>query len=254
MSGRLARAAAGARELAADLLTNARHWREWSADYRYLAGARLRGVLRAARLPVPSGAVRDVVVLPGIYETPADLGPLTAALAAGGHRIHRVPGLARQLIAMSELTRRVASYARRTNLSHALILAHSKGGLLGKAVLNGPQGHRFDGMIAVATPWHGSRYAALFWPGLGVRSLRPSSRLIAAAAVPSTADGRTVTISPAFDPHVPLGSALAGALNLGVRAAGHFKSLAAPETIALVTDLAAHWEDRYDRHAGDGGA
>ncbi|MDO5701538.1 MAG: hypothetical protein Q4P36_08755 [Bowdeniella nasicola] len=251
-----------ARLIAADLASSLPHWRDWTADYRYLTRSRLRASVRRTRRrvrlllapltprgtaldwapPAPGadpGEPRDVVVLPGIYETPADLSPLTDHLRRAGHRVHTVRGLGRQLLPMPLLRHRVEAMLADTDLRDVVLLAHSKGGLIGKQVLMGPQGARVARLVAIATPWHGSRYAALFWPGLGVRSLTPGSALISAAEAPHPSDARIVSIAPAFDPHVPLGSALEGAHTIHVAATGHFAVLGDPRVIELVGTLVA---------------
>ncbi|SEA78823.1 hypothetical protein SAMN02910418_02417 [Bowdeniella nasicola] len=244
-----ARRARGAtRDIGRDLVSSLPHWRDWSADYRSLAMLRLRAPLDrlAARLagagPLPPQRRLDIVVLPGIYETAADLRELTRPLARRGHTIHRVPRLYRQLAPMAVLRASVERFLAERELSDVVLLAHSKGGLIGKEVMMGAQGARVRGMVALATPWHGSAYAALFWPGLGVRSLRPGSPLIAAAQRPHPSDARIVSIHPSFDPHIPLGSRLPGSRNIAVPTPGHFAVLSAPPVIDAVEAAVASME------------
>ena len=230
------------RDIVRDLRASLPHWREWGAAYRSLSRLRLRApAARVRRLwrrrrkyftPHP----RTVILLPGIYETAEDMRVLAAALARRGHRIRRIR-LARQVVPLPLLRTRVERYLRKHDLRDVVVLAHSKGGLLGKHVMMGPEGERIDRMIALATPWHGSQYAALFWPGLGVRSLRPGTTLIAAAEAPSPSDARIISVQPRFDPHVPLGSHLPGARNIDVDTAGHFAVLTDPAVVELVVQL-----------------
>lgn len=230
------------RDIARDLRAALPHWREWGADYRSLSRLRLRAPVELVRRiwrrrrhyysPHP----RTVILLPGIYETAADMRVLADALARRGHRIRRIR-LARQVVPLPLLRARVERYLRTHDLHDVVLLAHSKGGLLGKHVMMGPEGHRIDRLIALAAPWHGSRYAALFWPGLGVRSLRPGTALITAAEAPSPSDARIISVQPRFDPHVPLGSHLPGAHNIDVNTAGHFAVLTDPTVVDLVVQL-----------------
>ena len=56
-----------------------------------------------------------------------------------------------------------------------------------------------------------------------------------------------------FDPHVPDGSALDGAINVRVPVAGHFRVLDAPETLQAVRDgIAMLTRDPTRADAGDG--
>lgn len=237
------------KDITSSLASSLPQWRAWNADYRYLAGARVKALPAAVRRQLQKRRVantdpltcRHVVVLPGIYETAADLSPILDALSACGHRIHHVPHLARLVPPPAVLVRRVERYLQRSGLREVLIVAHSKGGLIGKAVMSGKLGERVAGMVAIATPWHGSAYAALFGPGLGLRSLRPGAKLIQSTLANDQVNTRIVSICPAFDPHVPAGSKLAGADNREVSARGHFKVLADTEVIALVAELVTSW-------------
>lgn len=237
------------KDITSSLASSLPQWRAWNADYRYLATARLKALpsavrrqLQQRRLPTADPlASRHVVVLPGIYETAADLSPILDALSACGHRIHQVPHLARLVPPPGLLVSQVERYLQRNGLREVMIVAHSKGGLIGKAVMAGKMGERVAGMIAIATPWHGSAYAALFGPGLGLRSLRPGAKLIQATLANNEVNRRIVSICPAFDPHVPAGSRLPGADNREVSARGHFKVLADAEVIALVAELVTTW-------------
>lgn len=61
---------------------------------------------------------------------------------------------------MGESARAVAAFVAANDLHDVLIVAHSKGGLIGKyvmAVLD--EQRRISGMVAVSTPFGGSRYA-----------------------------------------------------------------------------------------------
>ncbi|WP_083602818.1 esterase/lipase family protein [Bowdeniella nasicola] len=242
IADRLRRGATVARDIVSDLRTAAPHWRDWSADYRAFTALRLRApfdrfIARlAGKEPLARERRHDIIVLPGIYETPTDLRELTRPLRRRGHTIHRVPHLARQLAPMSWLRERVERYLVANDLTSVILLAHSKGGLVGKQVMMGAEGHRIAGMVALATPWQGSRYASLFWPGLGVRSLRPGSAMISAAMSPHESDARIVSIQPSFDPHVPQHAHLPGAHQIDLTRPGHFAILSDRDVIATVAN------------------
>ena len=94
---------------------------------------------------------------------------------------------------------------------------------------------RVRGMVAVATPWSGSSYAAYFPPGSAVRRLSPRAKGLLALARERAVDERIIAIVPAWDPHIPSGSRLDGARrNVAVPAAGHFRVLADPGVLAEV--------------------
>src|SRR3546814_13720882 len=76
---------------------------------------------------------------------------------------------------------RVDAYLQQHDLRDVILVAHSKGGLIGKQVMVGPGGTRVRGMVAVATPFGGSRYARMMLaPSL--RSFSPRDRTILSLA------------------------------------------------------------------------
>jgi hypothetical protein len=117
-------------------------------------------------------------------------------------------------------------------------VAHSKGGLIGKHLMLGASGNRITRMIAIATPFAGSVYAN-YLPTRTLRAFRPSDETIVMLGEGITANERIVSIYPRFDPHIPAGSFLAGARNIELPVAGHFRILSDPRLLHEVqTNLA----------------
>ena len=52
-------------------------------------------------------------------------------------------------------------------------------------------------------------------------------------------DARITSVWAAFDPHIPAGSALPGAVNRRIEDGGHFRILARPELLAIVDEVLA---------------
>lgn len=109
-----------------------------------------------------------------------------------------------------DAARHVADFIAEEGLEGVVLLAHSKGGLIGKFVMIA---HDVDvrilGMIAVAVSFSGSTYARYM--------LAPSLRSFAASDVHITGLNRNtetnrkiISIFSRFDPHIPEGSALSG--------------------------------------------
>ena len=177
------------------------------------------------------------MVLPGVYETWQFLRPLVEALHAQGHPVHVVRALHRNRRPISELAEDVTVFLEQSELRDVIIVAHSKGGLAGKLVMVGRAGERVRSMLAIATPFGGSRYARI----MPVRTLRAFSPLdpgIIGLARQQEANSRIVSIYARFDPHIPEGSELPGAKNVRLDAGGHFRILAHPRVIAELAVLA----------------
>ncbi len=210
----------------------------WAADYAYVARWQLQGFLRredpAAYLE-PRAAVRrePVVLIPGVYEDWQLLRPLAAVLAEQGHPVHTVKTLGYNRGRIDEMARRVERYLVSAGLEDAAIVAHSKGGLIGKRVLLGPEGHRIRRMVAVNAPFSGSPYARYFLIP-SIRAFSPRDALLRSLQASLDANARITSVYAAFDPHIPGGSRLDGARNIQLEAMGHFRPLGDPEVHRLV--------------------
>ncbi|MCT2086710.1 alpha/beta hydrolase [Microbacterium enclense] len=206
----------------------------WAQDYVYAGAAQLRGVGRGHPEDLASGSGRPLVLLPGIYETWRFLEPLARALHARGHPIHVLPGLGSNLRPVVESAELVAAALVDRGLEDVVLVAHSKGGLIGKHVMAfDPAGSRVRSMVAVATPFGGSRYSR-FMPTRSLRAFRSGDATMRALAASAEANTRIVSVYGAFDPHIPEGSELAGARNVRLESGGHFRVLAHPRVLAEV--------------------
>jgi alpha-beta hydrolase superfamily lysophospholipase len=119
----------------------------------------------------------------------------------------------------------VRAYLAEHDLQHVVIVAHSKGGLIGKyAMLLQDPDHRIDRMIAVSTPFNGSVYAPYtVLPSL--RAFSPKDATTALLGKNLSVNARITSIYAAFDPHIPGGSTLPGATNVRLPTSGHFRIL-----------------------------
>jgi hypothetical protein len=131
----------------------------------------------------------------------------------------------------------VSAYLEREDLNDVTVIAHSKGGLIAKQALGQPGTlARVRHLIAVNTPFSGSRYASLFLLP-SVRMFAPNGPVIRALALETAVNQRISSLYSVFDPHIPETSRLDGAENIILPTVGHFRPLAAPETLQLVTAI-----------------
>lgn len=210
----------------------------WAADYLYAATWQVRAFLdRTEAGSLRSGSAEPIVVLPGVYETWRFLQPLASALHARGHPVHVVEMLERNRRPIAEMADRVTAYLEEEGLEHAILVAHSKGGLAGKLVMLGPAASRVKAMLAIATPFGGSRYARAM-PIRTLRSLSPDDPAILGLAGERSVNSRIVSVYGRFDPHIPEGSELPGAKNVRLDTGGHFRILAHPRVMAELASLA----------------
>ncbi len=181
-----------------------------------------------------SGDGQPVVVVPGVYETWHFMRPLMDALHDRGHPVHVLPVLRHNLRPVPESAAEVLAYLDEHDLRDVLLVAHSKGGLIGKyAMTRLDDRARIDRMVAVSTPFAGSGYARLA-PVRHLRAFRSSDPVLAGLARELDANARITSVYGVFDTLIPEGSALAGATNVRVPVGGHFRILGDPRTRAAV--------------------
>jgi len=220
--------------------------RWWVADWAYALRWQLRSLRRGSppQGGPPAPGCRDVVLVPGVYESWRFLAPLTEALRGAGHAVHAVEALGFQRASIPDGADLVRGFAAERGLRGAALVAHSKGGLVGKLLLvqdaeggglDAP-GAPFERLVAVNTPFAGSSLAR--WAPLlrSVRAFRTDDPLIARLAAARGVDGRITAVRSAADPTTPGARDLPGARNVRLGAAGHFRVLSDPELHRAVLD------------------
>ncbi|PPL19784.1 esterase/lipase family protein [Microterricola pindariensis] len=207
----------------------------WWLDYVYAGWQQARSLLKRRRpdsFAEGSPELPAVILLPGVYETWLFLEPLARRLNASGHRVFAVPELGLNRMPITRSAEVVAVALARLSAEHGLdrviLLAHSKGGLIGKQLMAtaaaAPLGLELVGMVAVSTPFSGSSYAR-FLPTSTLRAFSPQDEVLQWLAGQRNPNGKIVSVYAEFDPHIPDKSALDGALNIEMPIAGHFLPL-----------------------------
>ncbi|MFK4850658.1 esterase/lipase family protein [Microbacterium sp. ZW T6_19] len=211
----------------------------WAADYAYAAVWQVRAFFgRTDAGSFANGDAAPIVVLPGVYETWRFLQPLVAALHDRGHPVHVLEVLAHSRRPVTEMATQVTDYLQQHDLRDVILVAHSKGGLAGKQVMLGPAADRVRSMLAIATPFGGSRYARRM-PVRTLRAFSPDDPSIRALSTQADVNARIVSVYARFDPHIPEGSELPGAKNVLLDTGGHFRVLAHPRVMAELAALAS---------------
>ncbi|GAB2705937.1 hypothetical protein BKA24_000536 [Microbacterium marinum] len=212
----------------------------WVRDYAYALIWQARALVnRVDPRSFLNGDRAPIVILPGVYETWKFMQPLIVAVHGRGHPVHVLPVLRHNRRPVDDAASHVIAYLAEHDLRGCVLLAHSKGGLVGKrAMALDAEAGRIDSMLAVATPFGGSTYGRIMvLPSLRVFS--PRSATIRALATALDVNARVVSVYGCFDPHIPEGSELAGARkNVRLDTGGHFRVLADPRVIAELAALA----------------
>src|SRR5690606_36757896 len=155
----------------------------WTLDYADAGIVHVRSVLRW-RVPeefaVGEPGKPTIVLIPGVYERWAFLRPVAERLNAAGYPVSVVHGLGYNRRPVVDTSERLALALWRVaaNLAGRLIVAHSKGGLVGKHLLVTEADRlHLRGLVAICTPFAGSRYAR-YVLGQTLRAFSPSNETI----------------------------------------------------------------------------
>lgn len=182
------------------------------------------------------GHLAPVVAIGGLAEPWITLTPAADRLNARGHPVV-VADLGYNLGGLREAAAAVLSLLVEEDLTGVILLGHSKGGLIGKLALDLDSEGRIDRLIAIATPFHGSSLAAVVPLG-GFQELVPGAAEVERLAGIDRVNSRIVSIAPAWDPRVPEGSWLEGAVNVSLPVSGHVRVLVQPSLLDAVVAAA----------------
>ncbi|MCU1633567.1 MAG: alpha/beta hydrolase [Micrococcaceae bacterium] len=210
-----------------------KHGRAWLLDYAYVGFWQVHGFIFRADpgqyLSPEAGAPvgkAPVLLIPGIYETWQFMRPIAKHLHGAGHPVHVVQKLGYNRGTVEAMAQLAAGYLEEHDLSDVVIVAHSKGGLIGKFLMTmSSAGPRVNRLVAVNTPFSGSVYANFFiLPS--IRAFSPHNLTLRNLRADLESNGRITSIYGRFDPHIPGGSFVEGARNVQLETMGHFRPIA----------------------------
>jgi len=219
------------------------------ADYAYVVRSRLRYWRYGARPPEPITALPQspppVLIIPGVFETWHYMKPIRDRLAELGHPVHSVPELGFNRHPIAEMAALLSAYIAHRDLTGVTIVAHSKGGLIGKLMMVSDErtgANRLERMISINTPYSGSPLARF---GVGPwREFSPTRPVIVELAAAASINKRITSLHSAYDQYVPGGNAeLPGATNVQLPNIGHFRVLG---IASVIDDVVARV--RRERH------
>ncbi|SDQ92243.1 esterase/lipase family protein [Arthrobacter crystallopoietes] len=221
-------------------MTLRRGW-AWLQDYAYVAYWQVHGFLfRDDPAPYLQAAGRKdqpVLLIPGIYEKWQFLKPIAEDLSQAGHPVHVVEPLGYNRGTVARMAELVSTYLAAADLQNVTIVAHSKGGLIGKYAMTIPgAAGRIARMVAINTPFSGSVYARFFLVP-SIRAFSPSNSALRSLAAELSVNHRITSVYSTFDPHIPGGSELPGAENIELDLMGHFRIIGDSKVLEVIRSV-----------------
>lgn len=193
----------------------------------------------------------DVVLLPGVYETWQFMRPIADALFARGHAVHAVTTLGHNSGAIDEMGVRAAAFLEEHDLEDVVVVAHSKGGLIGKYLMaNTRAGRRVREMVTVNAPFSGSVFGHVI-PMRAVRHFRPRHPTISMLNENLDVNRRITSICSRFDPLIRTHDELVGATAVDLDAVGHFTVMTDPRVIEAIIEVVERETPDRERTAAE---
>jgi triacylglycerol lipase len=211
----------------------------WVLDYAQAFVWHLQGLThrRSPARFIRSGlskAKPPILIIPGVYEPWNFMSHVIQFLYDHGYSVHAIEVLGYNVGEIAAAATKVSDYIIRHNLHEVILVGHSKGGIIGKYVMDQlPGGQRVNRLIAVSSPFSGSKYARLL-PFRAVREFAATSKSVVSSQKLTASTNRTVSIYGSFDPLIPERSYLPGATNIELPVTGHFRILNNPKVLQAI--------------------
>lgn len=177
-----------------------------------------------------------LILVPGIHSTWPFLKPIADKLSRSGHPVYILPRLGNNTFQISVSAKIVRDLIEEKGLKNTILIAHSKGGLIGKKVLIAHnRDNRVKKLIAIATPFGGSEIVKHL-PLKHLKELHPKNKTLLNLQKHVKVNSKIVSIYGLWDNHVwPTESChLIGAKNIKVNILGHHKILSSGKVLKAI--------------------
>ncbi len=168
-----------------------------------------------------------IILIPGVFEKWHFLKAIADSLSLRGHPIYVLEHIGYNTKEIHHTAKSIREFIDKEKLKDVIIIAHSKGGLIGKHLLNfHNKDEKIKKVIAIASPFAGS-HITKFIPHRAIMELSPHSQIVKELNEKKEFNHKIVSIFGLFDNHVwPESSCrLEGAKNIEVHTHGHHKIL-----------------------------
>lgn len=180
-----------------------------------------------------------IILIPGIANRWGFLKHLADHISSEGHPVYIVGRLKFNLFDIRTSAKIVRELIDKNSLEKAIIIGHSKGGIIGKYFLiHENKDNKITRLITIGAPFSGSKLAN-YTLGRSFKELAPQSKIIQEMKSNTKVNSKIISIMPAFETRVwhKKGSHLEGALNIIVPIKGHHKIVFDKNVIKKITGL-----------------
>jgi triacylglycerol lipase len=211
----------------------------WFKDYAYATKKHIHSIVRRK---IPSHYISDtdykgdIILIPGVYEKWQFLKKIGDFLSREGYSVHIVEEIKRNRQAIHKESSKLHAYIEKNKIKDAVIIAHSKGGLVGKHYLvNHNKDNRVIKLIAIATPFSGSNIAKII-KTKAVKELHPEGQSIQALKKITEVNQIITSIFPESDNQIwhKDRSFVENGKNIVLKIKGHHKILDSKELIDVI--------------------
>lgn len=172
-----------------------------------------------------NGTKGDVIIVPGFAETWVYEEMPASHLNKLGYRIHVIHELDSNFVPIQKATEIVSDYIKKNELTDVILLAHSKGGIIAKRVLDSLPEKIIQKIITISVPYHGTFWGYGYF--LRLKEMQPASEIIRSTLKETKNNSRIYNYYSQIDNNViPNKSAiLEGARNMQIGVIGHTRIL-----------------------------
>jgi len=216
--------------------------KDWSEDWKCI----LKGELDSMRNSNPpkeylgftKKGYPPVVLLPGITRKWGFLKKLADKISEAGYPVYALPDLKRNMMSIPRSARIVEKLLASQNIKGAILIGHSKGGLVAKYLLaKSSERKNIRAATTIATPFLGSEIARLSL-SKAYQELTPESKIVRELAKNRAINRKIYSLIPVYDNLLPQQkSYLPGGHNLIINARGHHTIVFDPRTIKIILGI-----------------
>lgn len=182
------------------------------------------------------GKKGNILLIHGLHSSWLSLEYVANIANQAGYKIHILPSIGNNTSPVMDQATIVSEYINTHKLTDLIIIAHSKGGIIAKYLLDNLQDKdKILKIIAIATPFHGTKIA--IFNQSNISELNRNSEFITLLHENKDNNHKIVSIRARIDNHIiPASSAmLEGAENIVIDIFGHTRILKSGKLKEIIT-------------------